>query len=97
MVSGTRVSVWSWSGRLRAQLATVLRVEFGTLGLKVADQEQRDTDNTGRQCEGISGGMVDMPAEMSLYASAGSAFPNAAYRCIIKNGSAAMMVIDCWL
>lgn len=54
-------------------------------------------DDTGRQCEGISGGMVDMPAEMSLYASAGSAFPNAAYRCIIKNGSAATTVIDCWL
>ncbi|KAK7180680.1 hypothetical protein PSPO01_13278 [Paraphaeosphaeria sporulosa] len=37
--------------------------------------------------------MVDMPAEMSLYASAGSAFPNAAYRCIIKNGSAATMCL----
>jgi hypothetical protein len=64
---------------------------------ELAEQKQREMDNTGRQCEGISGGMMAMPAEMSLYASAEAAFPNAAYRCIIKNGSAAATVIDCWL
>lgn len=59
-------------------------------------QTEQKAERNGHGCQGISDGMVDMPAEMSLCASARGAFPNAAYGCIIKNGSATAMVIDCW-